>query len=340
MPTPTGLTRPQIGGGRAAPGTVDVSAWSNPDQGTDGLRVHVQDPSRAHMASAVGIVDAGGYYAADEVEGALQEIGGAHSEGRQNGVVTGFGYTAVGLTVTFASPSTALAPTLRDYSGESVTLPDNTASVWVYIDPSTGLISQLVGANPPSITTPENLLLWQFTTSAGAITGERDARLYVRNLDRKLPFTVRASGPQADQESEACFVTLDAAMVYLQHSTFLNGLRTEVIIRGPVLTGPVDIPVDGVQFRGEDGATITLKGGLYLFDLKGKDGVSFSDLTLTTDVLNATAIVDSVGPAERFSLTRCVITSGGDAWTAGVNFLNLANVTISGCNFRVSDVGS
>ena len=339
MPTPTGLTRPQIGGGRAAPGTVDVSAWSNPDQGTDGLRVHVQDPSRAHMASAVGIVDAGGYYAADEVEGALQEIGGAHSEGRQNGVVTGFGYSTAGLVVTFASPSTALVPTLRDYSGELITLPDNTPSVWVCIDPSTGVITQFVGATPPSITTPENLLLWQFTTLGGVVTGERDARLYVRNLDRKLPFTVRAFGPQADQESEACFVTLDAAMVYLLHSTSLNGLRTEVIIRGPVLTGPIDIPVDGVQFRGEDGATITLKGGLYLFDLMGHAGVSFSDLTLTTDVPGATAIVDSVGPAERFSLTRCVFTSGGDAWTAGVNFLNLANVTISGCSFRVSDVG-
>lgn len=328
-----------LGPGSIPKGAVEDVSLRNPDRDTLPLTAHVQDPSRAHMASSTGIVDAGGYYAADEVEGALQEIGGSHSEGRQNGVVTGFGYSAAGLVVTFATPSTALVPNLRDYSGESLTLPNNTPSVWVYIDPSTGLITQFVGANPPNITSPENLLLWQFTTSGGAVTGARDARLYVRNLDRKLPFTVRAFGAQADQESEACFVTLDAALVYLQYSVPLNGLRTEVVLRGPVTTGPVDLPVDGVQFRGEDGATITLTSGAYLFDLKGKDGVSFSDLTLTTDVPGATAIKDSVGPAERFSLTRCVITSGGDAWTAGVNFLNLANVTISGCSFRVSDVG-
>ena len=329
------------GGGRAPRGTVEDNSLRNPNRDIDPLRVHVQDPSRAHMASAVGIVDAGGYYAADEVEGALQEIGGASSGGRQNGVVTGFGYSTAGLVVTFASLSTALVPTLRYYSGESITLPGGELSVWVYIDP-TGIITQVSDVNPPSITSPENLLLWQFTTSAVAITGARDARLYVRNLDRKLPFTVRASGPQADQESEACFVTLDAAMVYLLHSTYLNGLRTEVIIRGPVLTGPIDIPVDGVQFRGEDGATITLTSGAYLFDLKGKDGVSFSDLTLTTNVVSATAIVDSVGApptSTPLSLSRCVFTGGFSSWDAGVDLASAGRFTITSCKMTVTTTG-
>jgi hypothetical protein len=296
------------------------------------------------MASAVGIVDAGGYYAADEVEGALQEIGGAHSEGRQNGVVTGFGYSAAGLVVTFASPSTALVPTLRDYSGESITLPDITPSVWVYIDPNTGVITQVSAVNPPNITTPENLLLWQFTTSAGAITGARDARLYVRNLDRKLPFTVRASGAQADQESEACFVTLDAALVYLQYSVPLNGLRTEVVIRGPVTTGPIDLPVDGIQFRGEDGATVTLTSGAYLFDLKGRAGISFSGLTLATNVVGATAIVDSVGApptptSTPLSLSRCVFTAGTDPWDAGVDLASAGRFTVTSCRLTVVQTG-
>ena len=332
----------KVGKGLVPPGTVEDSSLLNPSRDVESLRVHVQDPSRAHMASSTGIVDVGGYYAADEVEGALQEIGGSHSEGRQNGVVTGFGYSDVGLVVTFASPSTALVPTLRDYSGEFITLPDNTPSVWVCIDPSTGVITQFVGATPPSITTPKNLLLWQFTTLGGVVTGARDARLYVRNLDRKLPFTVRASGPQADQESEACFVTLDAAMVYLLHSTSLDGLRTEVVIRGPVTTGPVDLPVDGVQFRGEDGATITLTSGAHLFDLMGFAGISFSDLTLTTDVPGATAIVDSVGAPPTLtplSLNRCVFTGGLSSWDAGVDLASAGRLTVTSCKMTVVMTG-
>ncbi len=328
----------KVGKGLVPPGTVEDSSLLNPSRDVESLRVHVLDPSRAHMAVTTGITDAGDYYLSREVEGALQEIGGASSGGRQNGVMTGFGYTDVGLTVTFDSPSTALVPTLRDYSGESTTLPDNTPSVWVYIDPGTGLLTQFVGANPPSITTPENLLLWQFTTSAGAVTGARDARLYVRNLDRKLPFTVRASGAQEDQESEACFVTLDAAVVYLQYSAPLNGLRTEVIIRGPVTTGSIDLPLDGVQFRGEDGATITLTSGTYLFDLKGHAGISFSDLTFETDAAGATAIVDSVGASPTltpFSLNRCVFTGGLSSWDAGVDLASSGRITVSSCKMTV-----
>lgn len=332
----------KVGKGLVPPGTVEDSSLLSPSRDVESLRVHVQDPSRAHMASSTGIVDVGGYYVAEDVEGALQEIGGSHSEGRQNGVVTGFGYTDVGLVVTFDSPSTALTSTLRNYSGESITLPDNTPSVWVYVDPSTGLITQFIGANPPSITTPENLLLWQFTTLGGVVTGARDARLYVRNIDRKLPFTVRASGPQTDQESEACFVTLDAAMVYLQYSTSLNGLRTEVVIRGPVTTGPVDLPVEGVQFRGEDGATITLTSGAYLFDLKGFAGVSFSDLTLTTNVAGATTIVDSVGASpilNPLSLNRCVFTGGLSPWDAGVGLASAGRITVTSCKMTVVMTG-
>ena len=342
MPNPTGLTRPQIGPGRASPGTVDVSAWSNPDQGTDGLRSHVQDPSRAHMAATIGIVDAGGYYLSDEVEGALQEIGGASSGGRQNGIVTGFGYSAVGLVVTFDTPSTALLPTLRTYSGQSATLPDNTPSVWVYIDPATGNISQLAAANPPTISGPENVLLWRFSTLAGAITSARDARLYVRNLDRKLPFTVRAAGPQVDQESEACFVTLDAALTYLTYAATLNGLRTEVVVRGPVNTGPIDLPVsaDGLHIRGEDGGALVLTSGAYLIDTRGRDDVTFSDLLLQTDVVGATAIVDSVGTSQFLSATRCDILSGASPWQGGINLPNVTGrLTVTNSRVAVTNTG-
>lgn len=311
-----------LGPGQVPNGAVEDISLKNPQRDTLPLIAHVNDPSRAHMASSTGIVDAGGFYSSDEVEGALQEIGGASAGGRQNGIVTGFGFGYAGLVVTFATPSTALLPTLRDYSGEIITLTDNTASIWVYISPATGLITQFVGLNPPSITTPENVLLWQFTTLAGAITTVHDARFYVRNIDRKLPFTVRSSGPQADQESEACFVTLDAALTYLTYSATLNSLRTEVIVRGAVdVTGPLVLPRTGIHFQGEDGATLNLVGvGTTLIDLNGQDNITFSDITFTSAVFNATAITDTVGGAVNFTMERCSIVTGAQPWLEGIVF--------------------
>lgn len=340
MPNNTGLTRSQIGRGRAAPGTVGESAYMSPAQGTDGLRVHIEDPSRAHMAVSIGIEDAGGYFAADEVENALQETGGAFAGGRQNGVVTGFGYAPAGLSITFATPSTANVPTLRDFSGQSVILPNNTASVWVYIDSSTGELAQTSAASPPSITSPENVLLWQFTTSGGVVTNARDARMYVRNLDRKLPFTVRSVGPQGDQESEACFVSLDAVMTYLDHASTLNGYRTEVVIRGVVETGPLDIPLDGVHFRGEESGGITLTSGAYLFDTQGHSDITISDLVLVTDVANATVLLDTVGSSKFLTMTRCDITSGGADWQYGINLVSsTGRLTVSNVSMLVTDTG-
>ena len=311
-----------LGPGQVPNGAVEDVSLKNPQRDTLPLIAHVNDPSRAHMASSTGIVDAGGFYSSDEVEGALQEIGGAFGGGRQNGIFTGFGYSALGLTVTFDTPSTALMPTVKDYSGEIITLPDNTPSIWVYISPATGLITQFVGANPPTITSPENVLLWQFTTLAGAITTARDARFYVRNIDRKLSFTVRSSGPQADQESEACFVTLDAALTYLTYSATLSSLRTEVVIRGAVnVTGPLVLPINGIHFRGEDGATLNLIGvSTTLINLNGKDNITFSDITFTSAVAAATAITDTVGGAVNFTMERCSIETGSQPWQAGIVF--------------------
>lgn len=331
-----------IGPGSVPRGAVEDVSLRNPDRDTLALSAHVKNPRRAHMASSTGIVDSGGYFTSEDVEGALQEIGGASSSGRQNGVVTGFGYSAVGLVVTFDSPSEALSPGLRDYSGETIALPDNTLSIWVYLD-SSGNIAQVSAANPPSITSPENVLLWQFVTSAGVISAARDARIYVRNLDRKLPFTVRSSGTQADQESEACFVSLEAAITYLQYSTPLGSLRSEVVIRGPVSSGSIDIPVDGVHFRGEDGAEITLTGGPYLFDLQGHSGTSFQDLTFRTDAVGATAIEDSVGSSANSIPTgflRCVFDDGTSSWNAGIDLtVGVSRLAVSTCQISAVSRG-
>ena len=347
MARATGLSIPQVGVGQAAPQSVSASALKRPEQFTDGLRVHVQDPISAHPATAISIVDAGGYYTSDEVEGALQEIGAGASGGggRQNGVLTGCGWTPAGLTITFATPSHVVRPNIIDLSGVSLTLPNNQPSIWVYVDGSTGVLSTQVGGVIPSITSPENILLYKFTTLAGAITASEDLRLYVRNIDRKLPFTVRSAGAQDDQESEACFVTLDAAFNYLKYMTVPLGAsrRTEVIVRGDVsVNGPLLIPVSNLQIRGEDNATITLLSGSALFDTNAKLNLVFSDLELLTNTAPASAFYhnDLLNSAS-ISMTRVRVASGGSDWTYGVNVgvAQPARVDARSCDFSAALYG-
>ena len=343
MPRPNDIASlGPLGPGSVPKGSVEDVSLRSPNRDTVTLSAHVQDPRRSHMASSVGILDAGGLYSSEDVEGALQEIGGSSSTGRQNGVVTGFGYTDVGLVVTFDTPSEANAPTLRDFSGESVTLPDNTPSVWVYIDAASGNISQFVGANPPSIFSPENILLWQFVTLGGAVAAARDARLYVKNLDLKLPIVVRTSGSQEAQESEACFVSLEAALTYLGFSSVLGTKRTEVIIRGEVSTGPVDLPstADGVVFRGEGGGALVLSSGPYLIDTMGRDRVLFEDLILKTNTVGATAITDSVGTSSALTVNRCDFQVGTQTWVSALDFLgSTGQIVVSNSRMEVVDVG-
>jgi len=64
---------------------------------------HLNDPSDAHDASAVSIVDAGGHFAATDVEGALQELG---ADGGLGGV-TLTGTPASGDVIVATSPSAA-----------------------------------------------------------------------------------------------------------------------------------------------------------------------------------------------------------------------------------------
>jgi hypothetical protein len=348
MARASGLGISQVGVGQAAPQSVTASALKRPEQFTDGLRVHVQDPLSAHPATAISIVDAGGYYTSHEVEGALQEIGAgaAGGGGRQNGVLTGCGWTPAGLDITFVTPSHVARPNIVDISGLTVSLTNNNVN-WVYVNGTTGVLTKQVGGSIPSITSPENVLLYKFTTSGGAITASEDLRLYVRNIDRKLPFTVRSSGAQDDQESEACFVTLDAAFNYLKYMSVPLGSsrRTEVVIRGDVsVAGPLQVPVDGLQIRGEDNAKITLLSGSSLFDMNEKSNVSFTDLELVTNTTPAAAIYDNGAgtPVLNLSLTRVRIESGTADWTYGLDLGNTLSAQVSArdCVFEATLYGA
>ena len=133
-----------VGAGLAPEGTVEDNSLRYPERDVDPLRVHLHDTSRAHMAVAIGIDDAGHCYTSDEVEGALQEICAAAGASRMNGMVNG-GYfvelgppsTAViqanisgggvGTLLTLVDPTTVLVNThVLHLGGMTITLPDDT----------------------------------------------------------------------------------------------------------------------------------------------------------------------------------------------------------------------
>ena len=86
----------QVGKGLAPEGTVEDNALRYPERDVDPLRVHIHDPSRAHMAASIGIVDANDCYVSDEVEGALQELCGGAGAGRLNGLISGGTFNELG----------------------------------------------------------------------------------------------------------------------------------------------------------------------------------------------------------------------------------------------------
>lgn len=325
-----------IGGGLAASKSVDANALVHPTQGLDGLIVHITDPSKAHEARAIHVVDTPDNYASDEVEGALEELASGLSDSTQNGVVSGGLYTAVGLTITLTATVVRIG-TSRILTGESVVLTNNAIN-WVYVTVA-GALSVLTGATPPSISSPENVLLWKITTVAGAITASVDARFFVPNLDLKLPVTVREVGASPGKESEASFVTLEAAMLYLQ---YFNGNvlhKSKILVRGAITVGAtVIVPTDDLCFEGEEGAEFITGAALSpMFDLNGKNRTQFKNLKFTCDHATSTAISDSVGAGRGTNFERCRIVSGSTDWDYGIQLdLNPTKVSIRHCEIAAT----
>ena len=302
------------GTGLAADESIETNAFVNPTGGNEGLRVHIVDPSRAHEARAINLEDAGGFYVGDHVEAALQEIGGGASAGRSNGLIEGGTFSVVGLTATLNTTEVFLNGNAVSFTGQSVTLLDNTTN-YVTIS-STGVLSTSasipVGGDP--------VFLREFVTVGGAVTDETDMRLFVLNLDRKLPFVVRNNLSESLQDrSEASCMTLEAVAWHLdnygpggdteRHTVYVRGQVT--ITEGVAFTVPVII-------RGEGAASIrlTTSAATPALDLSGA-GSQVHDLTFTANVAGATAL--------RFSnddsvVSNVKILSGSSDWDTGILF--------------------
>lgn len=340
------------GGGLAPAGTVEDSSLRYAERDVDPLRAHLQDPVRAHMASAIGIVDAGGFYTSDNVEGALQELGGgsaANYAARQNGWVSAgtsaFATAAVvgGATVTLAGTWQAITNTgLVDVSGFGITIAGAPGSYWVYLDSTTGLLAQLAAPAVPDITNDEDIPVGLFLFNGAAITSQRDARFFVRNDNRKITYTVRGDGSEEDANSEGAFATIEGAFSWLQaYTTGAGGVsqKSRLTLRGAfTVTDTLTIPVDNLEIVGEDAATITFTSGgaTELFDVDTHTNVTFSNLNMVCNTAGFTAaITDLTGPTAGLTVDNCQFSgTGGNSWAFPVGLtLGVTNVTVKDCTF-------
>lgn len=320
----------QVGGGLTSPKSVEASSFVNPSQGLDGLNAHVDDPSRAHEAQAVNIFDALGLYASDDVEGALQEIGSSVSNLGQSGVVSGGTFTPSGLIVTLGA-TVVRNGTDRDITGDAVTLTNN-ATCWLYVTPA-GVLTHSTGGSAPSITSPENILLWRIVTSGGAVTSSTDARFFVPNVDRKLSYTVRSEGTATDRNSEACFESLEAVLLYLEQFPS-TAKKKKVVVRGQhTISTTVTISVDDVIFEGDDGAEFITGAALSpMFEVGGRSGVVFKNITFTCDDAISTALTAST-PCNKFLVQDCKFESGSSDW---VTCIAVTDVTATSDGLQIA----
>ena len=284
------------GSGLAADASIEANALIHPTASNIGLRAHILDPSRAHMAASIGLLDTAGHFLSDEVEGGMAELAASTAAVGTNGLLVGgtLALAAAPPTITLATPTTALHNgTEKDYSGQSLILPINTPVLWVYIDGATGVLTSNVA--PPALAT-EPILLWRVATDATSVTTQVDARFFVPNIDRKVTYSVRDVGTATDRNSEGCFETLDAAFLWMEvYGPSSQTAKTEIVLRGPLtLLATYDIPVDGVTIRGEDGAQFIAGVALVpMFDLNGKNRVTFRDLEFYAGLGGCTAISDN-----------------------------------------------
>ena len=359
----------KVGKGLAPAGTVEDNSHRYPERDVDPLRVHLHDPSRAHMASSIGIVDAANCFISDEVEGALQELcSGAASAGRLNGLIAGGTFVepipTVGVLILTLVPNTFIMDggMLFNASGLTITLPDVAQDCFVYFDEDstsgTYQTLQFSIGGPPEVETTagvENVMIAKITCDgAGNISAYQDARFFVRNLDRKVEYSSR-QGEDVDAWSEGCFATLNAAMFWMQWygpTTSSEEQKGTILVRGHhTLTDTLTVPTDYVTFQGDGDAALILaaNSGRPLVDISGRSGIHFKDLALISQtpnnaslvgvLANTTAVSDIVFEQCRFSASDIA-----NRWTRAISLdtaggAQCERIRVINCHIRDAESG-
>ena len=358
----------KVGKGLAPEGTVEDNSLRYPERDVDPLRVHLHDPSRAHMASSIGIVDEGDCYVSDEVEGALQEICGGASAGRLNGLVSGGTFNELGniangtgsvatTSLTLENPTEIMVGAgVYDASGLVADLSGlGAGTYYVYFDTDSAsptFRTLVVSGTAPEVETGagiEDVLLAKFVYDAGGnVTFWQDGRFFVRNLDRKVQYSSR-QGENVDAWSEGCFATLEAFFLWM--SEYGEGgtseeEKGEVLIRGEhEISTTLIVPTDHLQFVGDGNAILSTPAGGFsganpwLVDISGRSNILFRNITFknNTPVTTMKAIVAANSQSQkRIRIEDCVFDGGAVAWGVCVDLaVSVTNggssVYISGC---------
>jgi len=272
------------GKGSVPAGTVQDNSFANPTRDVDPLRVHLHDPSRAHMASAIGIVDAASCFVSDEVEGALQElcgVSGAISGMRLNGLIELGTYAGTYPNITIDTTSLAhinggsidISGKTYDFStgldpvGGAATSAPGTYYLYVETDIASADFENLLASTTLPDVAAEKVLIARITHDGAAYTAQTDARFFVRDLDRKISYTSR-QGENVDAWSEGCFANLEAAFLWLEvyrdrGAGVTDEYKATLIVRGHhLLSKAITSNVGyGVHIVGDGESSISSVGG-------------------------------------------------------------------------------
>ena len=363
MPRKVDPAQIKVGKGLAPEGTVEDTSFRYPERDVDPLRVHIHDPSRAHMASAIGIVDAGDCYVSDEVEGALQEICSGAGAGRLNGLISGGTFNELSnvangsgsvATTTLTLETTTeimVGPGVFNASALVASLSGLAAgSYYVYFDTNSSSPSfrtLVVSAAVPQVETAtgiEHVLLAKFSYDAGGnVTAWQDGRFFVRNLDRKVQYSSR-QGENVDAWSEGCFATLQAFFLWMAEYGEGSGTPSEeekgtVIIRGEhQFPSTLTIPTNHLQFVGDGNAILSTPvagfTGTRLLDISGRTNITFRNLTFVARTAGLTAIFSSGQALSDIRVEDCTFSNASTQWDRGVD---LGNTAATGENVYIKD---
>ena len=359
----------KVGKGLAPEGTVEDNSLRYPERDADPLRVHIHDPSRAHMASSIGIVDANDCYVSDEVEGALQELCGHTGAGRLNGLISGGTFAelvnangtgpvalaGISSTLTLVTPTEVLMNgTVFEASGLTVELPAPANTYYIYLstDPTSPTYRSLEAsvAPPPEVETAagvEDILFAKVVHDGTDITSWQDGRFFVRNLDRKVTYSSR-QGENVDAWSEGCFATLEAFFLWMQE--YGDGGTSEeekgtVLIRGThTINSTLTVPTDHIQFVG-DGEAVLLGGNaaLNFVDITGRSDITFRNIKFKSLVAGCKAIVSTNG-AQYIHVENCRFTTVGNRFDRPIDLVGagvdpVQDVWIRDCIFSFEEMG-